>query len=251
MRQWMGYHDGSWAAAAPTRPPWNAGRGFRIRLQTTVTLCSVQPTVAAQTVRSVRLLLGPVALLPVDRVPGHRRRLQHPQRVRRPEQDFTFTTQPQLRVTAPVGSSSVDRIGVSGPRVLRHLSRASSRSIDGSTAASRVPASECGRSSRPRSTRRVSAPATRSTRACSARTSASAGGAELKLTGITSLTGAYRHTIQEYGDDERFVGVALGEQLDHTTDVASAGARLAITPLTTVVVDLELQRDRFDTSELS
>ena len=75
-------------------------------------------------------------------------------------------------------------------------------------------------------------------------------GAELKLTGITSLTGAYRHATQRYGDDERFLDAALGEQLDHTTDVAAAGARFAITPLTTVLVDVELQRDRFDTSAI-
>ncbi len=76
------------------------------------------------------------------------------------------------------------------------------------------------------------------------------GGAELKLTGITSLTASYRGTTQNYGDDERFLGTPLADQLDHTTNVASVGVKYALTPLTTVSVDMEWQRDRFDTSAI-
>jgi hypothetical protein len=75
-------------------------------------------------------------------------------------------------------------------------------------------------------------------------------GAELKLTGITSLTGSYRRATTRYGDDERFLDTPLGAQLDETIDAAAAGVRYAITPLTTVVVDVEVQRDRFETSPI-
>ena len=74
------------------------------------------------------------------------------------------------------------------------------------------------------------------------------GGAELKLTGITSLIASFDRTTHDYGDDEVFLGTALANQLDHTSDVAGAELRYALTPLTTVSIDLELQRDRFDTS---
>ena len=76
------------------------------------------------------------------------------------------------------------------------------------------------------------------------------GGVDLKLTGITSLVASFDRTTYNYGDDEVFLGTALGNQLDHTAEVAGADVRYAVTPFTTVSIDLEFQRDRFDTSAL-
>ena len=75
-------------------------------------------------------------------------------------------------------------------------------------------------------------------------------GAEFKITPVTSITGSYRRTTQEYLDTAEFLGTALAQQLNYTSDIASAGTRLALTPLTTVSVDIDLQRDRFDQSPL-
>jgi len=80
------------------------------------------------------------------------------------------------------------------------------------------------------------------------RTTNVSGGAEVKLTGITSVIASFSRTTHNYGDDEVFLGTALASQLDHTADVAGADVRYAVTPLTTVSIGLELQRDRFDTA---
>jgi hypothetical protein len=75
-------------------------------------------------------------------------------------------------------------------------------------------------------------------------------GAEMKLTPVTSITGSYRHAVQDYGDDEQILGTLLAQQLDYRSDIVTAGAKLALTPLTTVSVDFDFQQDRFDRSAL-
>jgi len=43
-------------------------------------------------------------------------------------------------------------------------------------------------------------------------------------------------------------GVSLAEQLNSTTDIAAGGARLRLTPFTSIVALAEVQRDRFESS---
>jgi hypothetical protein len=165
-----------------------------------------------------------------------------------PKQDFTFTTQPQLRATAPIGSvlltgsAAVGLVYFATYKNEQSVNRRFDGRIESTGARVRPFLAATLNQTRERTGYEIDARVFR-------QDFGTTGGAEVKLTGITSLTGAYRRTIQEYGDDERFGGVALGQQLDHTTDAVTAGARLAITPLTTVVVDLELQRDRFVSAE--
>jgi len=48
--------------------------------------------------------------------------------------------------------------------------------------------------------------------------------------------------------NERYSGVSLAEQLNSTTDIAAGGARLRLTPFTSIVALAEVQRDRFESS---
>ena len=75
-------------------------------------------------------------------------------------------------------------------------------------------------------------------------------GVDFDLTSITALTAWARRSDFAYGKGERFFGVDLSDQLDHTSNLAAAGVKLAVTPLTTVVVAAEVQQDRFTTSPL-
>jgi len=68
------------------------------------------------------------------------------------------------------------------------------------------------------------------------------------VTSVTALTAWTRREKLTYGEGERFLGVDLADQLDHTTQLAAAGVKLSVTPLTTVIVAAEIQRDRFRTS---
>ena len=75
-------------------------------------------------------------------------------------------------------------------------------------------------------------------------------GVDLNVTSITALTARVRRDDQTYGQAERFLGVNLGEQLDHTSELAAAGVKLALTPLTTITIAGEMQQDRFKASPL-
>lgn len=75
-------------------------------------------------------------------------------------------------------------------------------------------------------------------------------GLDLNMTSITALTAWVRRDDQTYNQAERFLGVKLGEQLDHISELAAAGVRLALTPLTTITVAGEIQKDRFKASPL-
>ena len=59
-------------------------------------------------------------------------------------------------------------------------------------------------------------------------------GSDLVLTGITSLTGFYRRSTLDYGDDQ-YLGTPLADQLDREAEIVSGGLKYAITPLTTRV----------------
>ena len=75
-------------------------------------------------------------------------------------------------------------------------------------------------------------------------------GLDVEVTAVTALTAWAGRDRQTYADGEQFMGVDLAGQLDYTTYLAAAGAKFAVTPITTLTVAVELQQDRFDTSPL-
>ena len=75
-------------------------------------------------------------------------------------------------------------------------------------------------------------------------------GVDFDMTSITALTAWVLHGEHRYNSGERFLGVNLADQLDHTSELAGAGVKLAVTPLTTITVAGEIQQDRFKASPL-
>jgi hypothetical protein len=73
-------------------------------------------------------------------------------------------------------------------------------------------------------------------------------GVRAALFSRTSFNVGYRHTGVEYAGDEMFRGVNLAESLNGGGDTLKFGGDMALTPLTTVSVDGERARDRFDLS---
>ena len=221
---------------------------------TIVLLVVSAPRLAAQTSQmppagEAAFLVGPVTLYPsiVLRDVGFDSNIRN--EADEAKEDFTLTAQPRLRAAVPFGSTLLSASATVGfvyyatYKEQQSINRLFEGRLEGSTSRLRPFLAATLNHTRERAGYEIDA------RVLRQETSVS-GGAELKLTGITSLTASYRRTTQNYGDDERFLGTALADQLDHTTDVASAGVRYALTPLTTVSVDMELQRDRFDTSAI-
>lgn len=75
-------------------------------------------------------------------------------------------------------------------------------------------------------------------------------GADFEVTAITWLTAWVQRNRLEYASGEQANGVQLSSQLNRTTEVAAAGAKFSLTPLTTLVVAGEIQHDRFERSPL-
>jgi hypothetical protein len=166
-----------------------------------------------------------------------------------PQSDFTLTAQPRLRATLPAagglvsGSATLGAVYYATYKDQQSLNRFVDGRYERTTSRLRPFIAGSFNYARDRYGPEIDA------RVRHRETSVSAG-AELKLTGITSLTALYRRSTQSYGDDEEFIGTVLGEQLDRESDLASAGLRYYITPITTLVVDVEVQRDRFETAPL-
>jgi hypothetical protein len=81
-------------------------------------------------------------------------------------------------------------------------------------------------------------------RALSVSTNARAG-LDVGVGGITSLTTWVVRDKTAFASGERFNGVALSDELDRTTTTFAAGARLDLTPLTSVVAAAEVELQRF------
>lgn len=75
-------------------------------------------------------------------------------------------------------------------------------------------------------------------------------GTELRISGKTSLVGSFRRLNASYDKDESFLGAALAEALNRREDSTKLQFRYALTPLTTFVVDTDVQRDRFELSSI-
>jgi hypothetical protein len=73
-------------------------------------------------------------------------------------------------------------------------------------------------------------------------------GAEIELASKTSLMGWVYRERAAWDPSEEYRGVSLAEQLNSTIDIAAAGARIRLTPFTSIVAIAEIQRDRFESS---
>lgn len=72
------------------------------------------------------------------------------------------------------------------------------------------------------------------------------GGVDLPLTRKTTLGAGYRRTQTRYGAAESFRGTYLRDVFNRATTVATGSLRYALTPLTTIVLDVERVRERFE-----
>lgn len=75
------------------------------------------------------------------------------------------------------------------------------------------------------------------------------GGVDFPLTRKTTIGFGYRRTRVNYGATESFNGTYLRDVFNRATTVATGSLRYALTPLTTIVLDVERVRERFEFSE--
>jgi hypothetical protein len=75
-------------------------------------------------------------------------------------------------------------------------------------------------------------------------------GADIDVTSITALTAWVGHSATAYDEDEEYLSFFLADQLNHSRDTAAGGARFRLTPLATVIVAAEVERDRFELAPL-
>jgi hypothetical protein len=217
-----------------------------------IVLMLMSASVMAQTdsssaVGGSRFFVGPVALSPsiVLRDIGVDSNILD--EAEDPKQDFTFTLQPRLRAAVPFGPTQLTGSVTAGLvyyatyKNEQSINRRYETRFESTTRRLRPFLAAALNQTRERTGYEIDAHVLRKDTSIS-------GGAQLQLTGITSLTGSYRRATSKYGDNEQFLGIALASQLDQRTDLASAGMKWAITPLTTLSLDVERQRDRFDSS---
>ena len=125
-----------------------------------------------------------------------------------PMQDFTLTAEPRLRAELPVGSTLLSGFASAGfvyyatYKSEQSINRRFGGRFEGTSSRLRPFFAASFNHSNERSGYEIDA------RVLRRETSLSAG-AEFKLTGITSVTGEYRHSTQRYGDDERILDAAL------------------------------------------
>ena len=233
--------------------PMSERHGVHLTAALTIVL-SVAWTLAAAAQTSplapageVALLVGPVTLNPsiVLRDVGFDSNVRN--EADEPKEDFTLTAQPRLRAAVPFGSTlltasaSVGFVYYAAYKEEQSINRLFEGRFEGPPSRLRPFLAASLNHTRERAAYEIDARVLR-------REARISGGAEVKLTGITSLIASFNRTTQDYGDDEVFLGTALANQLDHHTEMAAADVRYAITPLTTVTINLEMQRDRFDSS---
>jgi hypothetical protein len=166
-----------------------------------------------------------------------------------PKDDFTFTVRPGL--TASLGKGAVRLIGKGAGGFVYYQTYTEQQSTNGEfegrieTMSTRLrPYASAGwLQTNERIGYEIDARATRER-------SSFMGGADFEVTAVTALTAWIRRERQTYAEGEQFMGVDLADELDYTSDLAAAGAKFAVTPITTLTVAVELQRDRFHTSPM-
>lgn len=72
------------------------------------------------------------------------------------------------------------------------------------------------------------------------------GGAEIRVSGTTSVRITARRTRTEFDEGELFLGRDLAETLNRQTNSAAASLHFSLTPLTSLVIASEAERTRFD-----
>jgi hypothetical protein len=182
------------------------GRPFDVARYAVAVLLMWAPGLAAQGVPAspgeIRLGAGPVGLYPsiVLRDVGYDSNIFI--ETNDPKGDFTFTTQPRLRAVLPIGSTQLTGSATVGfvyyatYKNQQSINRIFEGRFEGTTSRLRPFLAGALSHARERAGYEIDA------RVLRRETSVSAG-AELKLTGITSLVGSYQHASHEYGDGSR------------------------------------------------
>lgn len=168
----------------------------------------------------------------------------------RPQQDFTYTVIPRLQAHLPVGSLRL--VGASSLGFVYFQRFKDQQGLNGiaqgwletdDSARIRPFASGSFMRSRDRVGDDIDIRALRIVTQGKA-------GLNVRTTPITSLTAWVSRDKSGFADDEIFRGVPLAQQLNRNTDTLAAGARFAVTPLTTIVVAAEFLQARFEGSPL-
>ena len=75
-------------------------------------------------------------------------------------------------------------------------------------------------------------------------------GADVDVSPMTALTAWVGRSATSYDEHQQYASFMLADQLNHSRDTAAAGARFRVTPLTTVLMAAEFERDRFELAPL-
>jgi hypothetical protein len=159
-------------------------------------------------------------------------------------EDFTYTVAPTLRAVLPIGESRLTTRGTLDFRYFQtHKDQQSTSGslntqLDGGTGRVRP----FGTAGLVRSHERGGFDLDR--RAFSVASQAKAG-ASLSLTPITSLTGWVVREATRYDRNEVIDGISLSQQLDRVTRGTATGLRFDLTPFTSVISAIEVDKIRF------
>jgi hypothetical protein len=158
-------------------------------------------------------------------------------------EDFTYTVAPFVKAETPLGNARL--VGTGGLAFVYFQTSKDQQSLNGSASGLiDVPKGRIRPSLQYAINRSRQRGGDIDVRALS-RTTNGRAGLEVGLSGITSVTGWVTRDITRYDDDEVFRGVQLASQLDRTTATFAGGARLDLTPFTSVVAAAEFERTRF------
>ncbi|MBI4519867.1 MAG: outer membrane beta-barrel protein [Gemmatimonadetes bacterium] len=166
-----------------------------------------------------------------------------------PKEDFSFTVRPQVQAALRLGPARL--IGTGGGNFVYYQKYKNEQSTDSRLggrfemlSTRLLPFATVSRTrSRERTGFEIDARARRLDTDVSV-------GTDFEITAVTSLTAFVRRNRLEYDAGQRFRGEDLAAELNRTSEIAGAGAKFALTPLTTLIVAVELQRDRFEESNL-
>jgi hypothetical protein len=75
-------------------------------------------------------------------------------------------------------------------------------------------------------------------------------GIDMDVTPLTAITAWASRSRTTFDEREQYHEVSLAEQLNRSVDIAAAGGRFRLTPLTTLLVAAEFERERFERAPL-
>jgi len=161
-----------------------------------------------------------------------------------PQEDFTYTVTPRLFAVVPIGGGRFTGSGVGD--IVYYQQYAGQRSVDtfldgryDVIDAKVRPFAAVGFGSHRQQSREIDA------RIRQTNTSLLVG-ADVEVTGITSITGWVQRTSASWDPTDLYRGTSLAQQLNRSSLVFAGGARFRVTPVTSVVAAAEFQRDRFE-----